>query len=477
MSCSAGKRENAHEDEPMIEIPPPPANGKVSVEQDDGIARITIQTSPTGAVGQAHRTTQGCSGVMFLVALLVFGYVIIHLVVFVDIPWFTKLPFAIYLGGMASAGFPMFLKLRRIMAGPRPAVLELSEDRFDYDPGTPMEVLKGVVPSDQKASLLPSREESIRLARKNRALTDGYSTEKFSLTRSQATGIKLDRLDSRQRLTIEAGAHSVEIAPQLTEPEREWLHNILIEWRGEITPSDNPDDELIPPGGSEIQVEKTIKQLRLSVNAFTKDAMQRLGGFVGMCFIAAFLLVLPLAMYFLILHAEPDMPYWGDLIMVCAALGWAALATWLLISIAKILSWGFGWLPPGPPKLWELTLSSDQLKYFTTAIPSSKKRERYEQMYESQQDMDLGNYSLPREHVLERSDIVAIQFRHPLMPSKKVDQKKLEKSKGNDGLALYVLTKEKRVEVGEPLTTPHKEWLCRILQQWLEEGTLTVSAE
>jgi hypothetical protein len=47
----------------------------------------------------------------------------------------------------------------------------------------------------------------------------------------QAVGkIVLERVGERQRLSVDVGADRVEIGPWLTEPEREWLADVLRAW-------------------------------------------------------------------------------------------------------------------------------------------------------------------------------------------------------------------------------------------------------
>jgi hypothetical protein len=54
-----------------------------------------------------------------------------------------------------------------------------------------------------------------------------------AISREQvAGGLRLDRVGERQRLTVDCGADRVEIGFALREPEREWLHGVLLAWLG-----------------------------------------------------------------------------------------------------------------------------------------------------------------------------------------------------------------------------------------------------
>jgi len=51
----------------------------------------------------------------------------------------------------------------------------------------------------------------------------------YDLEASQIDNLKLERVGERQRLTFDYGRERVEIGDNLTEPEREWLYNLLRE--------------------------------------------------------------------------------------------------------------------------------------------------------------------------------------------------------------------------------------------------------
>lgn len=55
--------------------------------------------------------------------------------------------------------------------------------------------------------------------------------QSVAIRRSDIRGLVLERVEERQRLSIDCGSERIEIGATLREPEREWLHAILQRWQ------------------------------------------------------------------------------------------------------------------------------------------------------------------------------------------------------------------------------------------------------
>jgi hypothetical protein len=58
-----------------------------------------------------------------------------------------------------------------------------------------------------------------------------WKRRRLTASRDQITNVRLDRVGERQRLTIDHGADRIEIGACLREPEREWLVEVLKQWK------------------------------------------------------------------------------------------------------------------------------------------------------------------------------------------------------------------------------------------------------
>jgi hypothetical protein len=238
--------------------------------------------------------------------------------------------------------------------------------------------------------------------------------------------LKLDRAGEKQRLFFENGAERIEIGDTLTEPEREWLYNILVEhWEdignvlGEREMSRNP------PEGSRIALERETSSTSYIWKNHTKDfgllnvfLFLWLGGwtFVG-------LIVLTNGTF------EKDEDRWF-------MLSW--LISWTIGGIAVII---ILYLTLRPQKPSILRLSSDKIHFET------------------------GTYSLS----LFNEDYGA---RNPLAVLKKCKNKiyDIETSQINNLRIERVNEKQRltfdysgeKIEIGNVLTEPEREWLYNI---------------
>ena len=99
-----------------------------------------------------------------------------------------------------------------LLSRPKPERLRLDSMTFMHDPGTP-------------GSLNPFS---------NRSSKQEQSTAEPRLRhtdRSNVGKVCLDRVGERQRLTVDLGTERVEVGHDLDEPEREWLHEVLLKWK------------------------------------------------------------------------------------------------------------------------------------------------------------------------------------------------------------------------------------------------------
>lgn len=114
------------------------------------------------------------------------------------------------LGG--SAAIYMFVTLIR---GPRPERIVLGSDSLYHDPGMSIMFPPNRYDFSQWNRMMPWNRGKRR-----------------TMTREAVGNLKLERVGERQRLTVDVGAQRVEIGTSLTEPEREWLADVLRTWAG-----------------------------------------------------------------------------------------------------------------------------------------------------------------------------------------------------------------------------------------------------
>ncbi len=59
-----------------------------------------------------------------------------------------------------------------------------------------------------------------------------HSKKNYKMLKNQIGEVRLERVVEKQRLSIDYGAERIEIGHYLTEPEREWLFQVLNDWKG-----------------------------------------------------------------------------------------------------------------------------------------------------------------------------------------------------------------------------------------------------
>jgi hypothetical protein len=121
-----------------------------------------------------------------------------------------------WLGAWTIGGGCAIYALWNLLRPSRPESVTLGEDLFVYDPGAaPVEILHW------NQSRRPPDEKPSRPQRRKRLMVEKAELGKFVL----------DRVGERQRLSFDLGADRIEIGESLREPEREWLHAVLEDWR------------------------------------------------------------------------------------------------------------------------------------------------------------------------------------------------------------------------------------------------------
>jgi len=98
----------------------------------------------------------------------------------------------------------------------RPESVTLGEDLFVYNPGaSPVEPVQWNAPR-QSRDWKPPRPRR---------------RKKVAVAKAELGKFVIDRVGERQRLSFDLGADRIEIGESLREPEREWLHAVLDDWR------------------------------------------------------------------------------------------------------------------------------------------------------------------------------------------------------------------------------------------------------
>lgn len=106
------------------------------------------------------------------------------------------------------------------LKGPKPFILTLSPGNIHYKVGT---ISESSINSE--LSNVKSLNEAIAICKKHRKRNLNIETSKIA-------NLKLERVGEKQRLSFDYEADRIEIGETLTEPEREWLYEILKEHCG-----------------------------------------------------------------------------------------------------------------------------------------------------------------------------------------------------------------------------------------------------
>lgn len=135
-----------------------------------------------------------------------------------DMPLFGRLFMLFWLGGWACGEAAVIYVLYNTFKPIKPSKLTLASTYFEYETGTKPYNFNYY--KYDRSQGKPNFFQSFRNKNKN-----------YRVELKQPVNLHLERIGERQRLTFDVGAERVEIGDTLTEPEREWLHEVL---RGHI---------------------------------------------------------------------------------------------------------------------------------------------------------------------------------------------------------------------------------------------------
>jgi len=123
-----------------------------------------------------------------------------------------------WLIGWTVGGFFAMKSVYQLLRPTKPEALSLDAFTLNYQSGTE-----------------PPAENGWSNKRQNiEALESPNRKSKYQIPKSQAGAVKLERVGERQRLTIDHGAERIEIGRFLSEPEREWLYEVIKQWKGNL---------------------------------------------------------------------------------------------------------------------------------------------------------------------------------------------------------------------------------------------------
>jgi hypothetical protein len=131
-----------------------------------------------------------------------------------DMPLFGRLFMLFWLGGWAFGEVAVIYALYNTFKPLKPAKLTLSSTYFEYDTGTK-----------------PYNFNYYRYGRSQEKpkFFQSFRNKNYRVELNQPVNLRLERVGERQRLTFDIGSERIEIGDTLTEPEREWLYEILRE--------------------------------------------------------------------------------------------------------------------------------------------------------------------------------------------------------------------------------------------------------
>ena len=129
-----------------------------------------------------------------------------------DAPLFGRLFLLFWLGGWAVGEVAVAFILYSIFRPLKPAKLTLSKGLFEYQTGT--KPFSFNYYTYHQSSQRPKFFQSI-------------SNKSYRIETRELKNLRLDRVGERQRLTFDMGIERIEIGETLSEPEREWLYEVL----------------------------------------------------------------------------------------------------------------------------------------------------------------------------------------------------------------------------------------------------------
>lgn len=192
----------------------PPEGSKIDIERDIDSTRYIWQEGKK-SIGHYLVLAFMC---FWFCGWTVGGFAGVFILIITTVGFFTgKIPifaplFALFWLGAWTIGEIVVFKTLYFTLGPqKPSVLTLSNRGITFETGT------------RSPNLAPRKYQKRLFSFKE------FKNRTFSLGASEVETLKLNRTGEKQRLSFDHGAERIEIGDILTEPEREWLYNILVE--------------------------------------------------------------------------------------------------------------------------------------------------------------------------------------------------------------------------------------------------------
>lgn len=137
-----------------------------------------------------------------------------------DVPLFGRLFMIFWLGGWSIGGVMIMYSIYNTVKPLKPASLKLSTGVIIYETGTE--------PFNFFMWDYRRRKEFSGYFKRSR-------NKVYDVESANVQNLQLERVGERQRLSFDYGVQRLEIGKSLTEPEREWLYNILKEHLGIVS--------------------------------------------------------------------------------------------------------------------------------------------------------------------------------------------------------------------------------------------------
>jgi len=134
-----------------------------------------------------------------------------------DMPLFGRLFMIFWLGGWTVGGIMIMYSIYNLVKPLKPASLKLSTGAIRYETGTE--------PFDFFMWDYRRRKEFSSFFKR-------FRNKVYDVESANIKNLQLERVGERQRLSFDYGVQRLEIGKSLTEPEREWLYDILKEHIG-----------------------------------------------------------------------------------------------------------------------------------------------------------------------------------------------------------------------------------------------------
>lgn len=132
-----------------------------------------------------------------------------------DMPLFGRLFVLFWLGGWTVGGVMIMYFIYNLIKPMKPAILKLSVGSIRYETGTE--------PFDFFMWDYRQRKEFSGFFKR-------FHNKVYDVESANIQNLQLERVGERQRLSFDYGAQRLEIGKALTEPEKEWLYDILKEY-------------------------------------------------------------------------------------------------------------------------------------------------------------------------------------------------------------------------------------------------------